>query len=151
MQKMTSDIRKEKIQELEIKANELLKRCQLATLTSINEKGYPRTCVLAIYKNEGFKSIYFVSSKRSHLNGKVTHFENNAKASVCYYLDNDSVTLIGEVEFITNRDIQQEIWNESDRRFFAKGIDDPKFRLIHFQTKEVTFWIAGKFLTCKYK
>lgn len=32
-----------------------------------------------------------------------------------------------------------------------KGIDDPKFRLIHFHAIEATFWIEGKFRTCKYK
>lgn len=47
--------------------------------------------------------------------------------------------------------IQKAVWNETDRRFFKKGIDDPKFRLIKFHTIEATFWIEGKFRTCKYK
>ena len=34
-----------------------------------------------------------MSSKRSELNGKVTHFENNDKARVCYSLGGDSVKL----------------------------------------------------------
>lgn len=151
MEKKASEIQKERTLELESKADDLIKKCNVATLTSINENGYPRTCILRIYKQEGYRKIYFVSSKRSHLNGKVTHFENNQKASVCYYLGNDSVTLIGEVEFVTDRKQIEEIWDESDKRFFSKGIDDPKFRLICFHTKEATFWIEGKFRTCKYK
>lgn len=35
--------------------------------------------------------------------------------------------------------------------FSKKGTDDPKFRLIKFHTIEATFWIEGKFRTCKYK
>lgn len=58
---------------------------------------------------------------------------------------------IGNVEFITDRELQAAVWNETDRRFFKKGIDDPKFRLIKFHTIEATFWIEGKFRTCKYK
>lgn len=151
MEKTASEIQKERIKELEEKANALIAKCGTATLTSINEKGYPRTCLLAIAKAEGFSDIYFVTSKRSEINGKVTHFEKNPKASVCYFLDGDSVTLIGNVEFINDRELQAAVWNETDRRFFKKGIDDPKFRLIKFHTIEATFWIEGKFRTCKYK
>ena len=53
--------------------------------------------------------------------------------------------------FVEDRAVQESIWKETDRRFFRKGIDDPKFRLIHFHTIEATFWIEGKFRTCKYK
>ena len=151
MEKSASEIQKERIKELEEKANALIAKCGTATLTSINEKGYPRTCLLAIAKAEGFSDIYFVTSKRSEINGKVTHFEKNHKASVCYFLGGDSVTLIGNVEFINDRELQAAVWNETDRRFFKKGIDDPKFRLIKFHTIEATFWIEGKFRTCKYK
>ena len=151
MEKTASQIQKERTRELENRANELLRKCSTATLTSINEKGYPRTCAMSIAASETFSDIYFVTSKRSEINGKATHFEKNNKASVCYYLGGDSVTLIGNVEFITDREVQESVWNETDRKFFKKGIDDPKFRLLHFHTIEATFWIEGKFRTCKYK
>ena len=149
--KTASEIQKERIKELEEKANTLIRKCNTATLTSINEKGYPRTCLLSIAKAEGFSDIYFVTSKRSDINGKVTHFEKDPKASVCYFLEGDSVTLIGNVEFVEDRELQEAVWNETDRRFFKNGVDDPKFRLIKFHTVEATFWIEGKFRTCKYK
>ncbi len=149
MEKTASQIQKERTKELENKANTLLKRCDVATLTSINEKGYPRTCVVSIAKADTFSDIYFVTSKRSDKAGKASHFETNTKSSVCYFLDGDSVTLIGNVEFVGDRKLQESI--EADRQFFKKGIDDPKFRLIRFHTIEATFWIEGKFRTCKYK
>ncbi len=151
MKKTASEIQKERIQEIEQKATALIEKCSVATLTSITEKGYPRTCVLSIAKAEGFSDIYFITSKRSHINGKATHFETNSKASVCYYTEGDSVTLIGNVEFIEDKKLQESVWNETDRKFFKNGIDDPKFRLIKFHTLEATFWIEGKFRTCKYK
>lgn len=151
MDKTAGEIQKERIKEIECKARELLDKCTVATLTSINEKGYPRTCLMSKAKSDDFSDIYFVTSKRSKLNGKATHFENNSKASVCYFLDGDSVTLIGDVEFIEDKGLQKSIWNESDRKFFRKGTEDPKFRLLKFHTIEATFWIEGKFRTCKYK
>lgn len=44
MTKKASEIQKKRIKELEEKANALIKKCSTTTLTSINEKGYPRTC-----------------------------------------------------------------------------------------------------------
>lgn len=151
MEKTATQIQKERIMEIENKAVSLLDKCIVATLTSINEKGYPRTCLVSKAKNNGFTDIYFVTSKRSELNGKAKHFESNTKASVCYFSDGDSVTLIGNVEFVEDRELQESIWNESERKFFSKGIDDPKYRLLKFHTIEATFWIEGKFRTCKYK
>ena len=151
MAKTASEIQKERIAEIEDKAAKLLDSVNIATLTSINENGYPRTCLLTKARNEGFSDIYFITSKRSKLNGKVTHFEQNPKASVCYFSGGDSVTLIGNVEFVEEREFQEAVWRESDRRFFSKGIDDPKFRLLKFHTIEATFWIEGKFRTCKYR
>ena len=146
-----SEIQKMRIAEIEAEADALLNKCDVLTLASVNEDGYPRICAVSKLAAEDFHDIYFVTSKRSQLNGKATHFEHNDKASVCYTAGGDSVTLIGKVEFITDRDMQMKLWNESDRKFFARGIDDPKFRLLHFHTLEATFWIGGKFRTCKYK
>lgn len=41
MGKTASQIQKERTKELEDKAREIIKKCDVATLTSINEKGYP--------------------------------------------------------------------------------------------------------------
>ena len=46
MEKKASEIQKERIREIEGKAEELLNSCEVATLTSVNEKGYPRTCLM---------------------------------------------------------------------------------------------------------
>ena len=151
MGKNAHEIQKERIVRIEAEARGLVDSVSIATLASVNENGYPRICVMSKYKNDGFSDIYFVSSKRSKINGKVTHFESNPKASVCCFRGGDSVTLIGNVSFVTDRETLEKLWNENDRRFFGKGIDDPKFRLLRFHTTEATFWIGGKFRTCKYK
>lgn len=150
MEKTAAQIQKERIKEIEYKASQLLDKCNTVTLASINENGYPRICAISKIRSNSFKEIYFITSKRSKYNGKMTHFENNPKASVCYFLEGDSVSLIGNIEIIKDTELQSQLWRESDRRFFSKGIEDPKFRLLRFRAIEATFWIEGKFRTCKY-
>jgi general stress protein 26 len=151
MGKTANEIQKERIKEIEEKASQLLEKCTVVTLASVNEKGYPRICAISKIRNYGFYEIYFMTSKRSHIVGKAPHFENNTKASVCYCLSGDSVTLIGDVDIVTDIDEKRKFDKDCDRNFFKKGIEDPKCYLLRFRTNEATFWIEGKFRTCKYK
>ena len=150
MTKTASEIQKERIREIEEKAVQLLEKCNAVTLASVNEKGYPRICTVTKLMANGFSEIYFETSKRSELHGKATHFQNNPKASVCYSLGADSVTLIGDVEIIRDIAAKKEFEQLCNRRFFKKGVDDPKHVLLKFHTIEATFWIEGKFRTCRY-
>ncbi len=151
MEQKASDIQKKRIKEIEIKADELVKKCEVMFVSSVNEKGYPRTCCVSKLSDEGFRDIFFVTSKRSEKQGKAKHFETNTKSSICFQHGGDSLTLVGDVEIITDTTEMQKLWNEDDRAFFPKGIDDPKIRFIHFHTLEATFWIEHKFRTVKYK
>lgn len=151
MELKASDVQKQRIKEIEEKADELVRKCEIMFVSSVNENGYPRTCCVSKLRDEGFRDIYFVTSKRSEKQGKAKHFETNTKSSICFQHNADSLTLVGEVEIITDRDEMQRLWNEGDRAFFPKGIEDPKIRFIHFHTLEATFWIKHKFRTVKYK
>ena len=151
MKRKPSEIQKDRIKEIEEKAISLLNMSDTVMLASVNENGYPRICPMTKQRAVGFHEIYFVTSKRSEINGKATHFEKNSKAGVCCNINGDSITLIGYVEFIEDKELKASFWNESDRRFFKKGSDDPKYRVLKFNTTEATFWIEGKFRTVKYK
>ena len=95
MEKKAAKIQKERIKDIEEKAASLLEKCDILPLASINENGYPRICTLTKVKSDSFFDIYFVPSKRSKVNVKTSHFENNPKASVFYTLGGDSVSFIG--------------------------------------------------------
>ena len=151
MEVKASDIQKQRIAEIEAAADELVSKCPIMFVSSVNESGYPRVCCVNKLKDRGFREIYFVTSKRSEKQGKAKHFVTYSKASVCFQQDGDSLTLVGEVEFVTDKAEMRELWNEGDRGFFPKGIDDPKIRFIRFRTLEATFWIAHKFRTVKYQ
>ena len=150
MTKTAAEIQKERTREIEEKAVQLLEKCAAVTLASINEQGYPRICVVTKLKANGFSEIYFETSKRSPYHGKATHFENNTKASVCYHLGGDSVTLIGDVEIIRDMAEKEAFASLCNPQFFKKGVADPRHVLLRFRAIEATFWIEGKFRTCRY-
>ena len=136
----------EKRIEMIEKANKLLRKCDVATVVSINESGYPHTCVLSLPTyTDHFTALYFIVSTGSHIHGIVSQFEKNSKASVCYYMGKDSVTLNGNVEFINDSETQELLWDEKYRKYFKGGVHDPKFRLIQFHTQEALIFIDEKY------
>ena len=151
MEKTASEIQKERIREIEGKAAALLAEADMVTLASVNEAGYPRACAVSKLRADGFRQLIFMTSKRSHLHGKATHFENNPKASVCCWRGGDSVTLIGSVEILRDAEEKQQYAQYCYPRFFKNGVQDPRCYILRFRTEEATFWIEGKFRTCRYK
>ncbi len=151
MEIKASDIQKQRIAEIEAQADALVAECDVMFVASVNEHGYPRVWWVNKLKDNGFRDIYFVTSKRSEKQGKAKHFETDTRSSVCFRRGGDSLTLVGNADIITDKNEMRELWNENDRAFFPKGLDDPKIRFVHFRTAEATFWIGHKFRTVKYR
>ncbi len=130
-------------QEFEDKAFEMLKKCNDAVLTTVSEDGYPRSCVLGVIGRDSYKDIFFSTG----LDGtKVRHLKTNPKASVCFFLAPDSVTLSGTAEVIDDLSEKERLWTEWMRPYFPNGVKDENFALIKFTGKTATFFIDGDFI-----
>lgn len=126
------------------KASDLLEGCSDITLSSVNENGYPRICVLSKTKSEGIKKVWCSTGFTSQ---KVKHFKENPKASICFWKGGDSVTLLGKVTVRTDREIKEEMWIDWFIEHFPGGIDDPGYCILEFTTEETTLWIDNEFVT----
>ena len=125
------------------KAEELLAKCEVVTLASINEEGYPRVCVISKIKTEGIRTIWMATGTHS---AKTGHFRQNPKASVCYYLGGDSVTLLGEVSIVQDAAVKRELWQDWFIEHFPGGPTDPGYVLLKFESNHATYWIEGTFI-----
>ena len=126
MEQKASEIQKQRIKEIESAADRLVGKCKIMFVSSVNENGYPRTCCVSKLKDTGFRDLVFVTSKRSEKQGKSKHFEANSKTSIYFQDGEDSLTLVGEVNFITDRAEMQNLWNENDKTFSQKELTIPK-------------------------
>lgn len=129
---------------LEIKASNLLNECPNISLASINEKGYPRVCVVSQLGNEGHTVIYLSTGTDSR---KVEDFKSNPKASISYHNGGDSVSLTGNISIVEDMDKKQELWQDWLINHFPEGVSDPNYCLLKFSTVEATIWIDQEFET----
>ena len=128
------------------KAAWLLDVCDEITLASVNENGYPRICVLSKTKSDGIKKVWCATGL---CGTKTRHFNANPKASVCFWKDGNSVTLVGKVAVQTDRRFLVEMWSDWFIEHFPGGIDDPNYCVLEFTAEEATLWIDGEFVTLK--
>lgn len=128
---------------LQQKALDLLNKSSLIDLASVNEEGYPRTCVVAKLANHDW-NIYVATGASGN---KVRQFQQNPKASVCYFFGGDSVTLLGTVQIIADKTEKAALWQDWLIRHFPKGVDDPEYCLLKFIPHEGTIYIGEEFAT----
>lgn len=130
-------------EELRKKSNQLLMKAGVVSLASVDENGYPRVCILSCLKPSDIGTIIVSTGTNGT---KVSHFQKNPKASVCFHDDRDSVTLVGEVEFITDLSIKKDVFLDWMYDHFT-GVDDPNYCVIAFHPTTACAWLEGQFGT----
>ena len=124
------------------KAEQLLQRCEVVVITSVNEEGYPRPVPMSKIKSEGYSVVWMATGNDSL---KTKDFRLNPKAGLCYSENGNSVALTGEVEVITDAEIKKELWQEWFIAHFPLGPADPNYVLLKFKGQKATIWIDGVF------
>ena len=109
------------------KAEQLLQRCEVVVITSVNEEGYPRPVPMSKIKSEGYSVVWIATGNDSL---KTKDFRLNPKAGLCYSENGNSVALTGEVEVITDAEIKKELWQEWFIAHFPLGPADPNYVLL---------------------
>ncbi len=132
---------------LEKRAVSLLDDCENISVASVNDKGYPRICVVSKLRNEGLSAVYFSTGA---ISTKTRHFRENHRASVCYYKGGDSVTLIGDAEIVDDMEKKEEVWQDWLINHFAKGVGDPNYCVIRFIPREASIWIDQEYATISF-
>ena len=79
------------------KAAELLQRCEVVTLASVNKEGYPRPVPMSKISAEGISTIWMSTGADSL---KTLDFLSNPKAGLCFQDKGDSVAFTGTVEVV---------------------------------------------------
>ena len=137
--------------EVIVKASEIIKSKTAAenmgagvALTLMDSEGYPTTSCISISKAGGIREILFgigLSSNKGKRAKESTH------ASVCLFDDDYengsyyNITLVGDVEIITDPEVKKEVWYEGLAEHFEQGATDPNYAVLRFITKRYNLWV----------
>jgi len=110
----------------------------IATLTLIDENGYPVSSTLTISKTDGIKWLTFLTSLDS---SSAKRANNNSRACVCLNSSEYHISLMGDIEVLTDEKTKKEMWQEPLSYHF-KGPDDPQYCVLRFTTKYYSIYIV---------
>lgn len=134
------------MEKIKQQAIDLLNKCEVLTLASIDERGCPRPVVLSKIKAEGIDTIWFSTGTSSE---KTKDFIKNPKAGVAFYEGHDSVTLTGTIEVVSDVEEKKALWVDWFYEHFPKGVDDPEYCILKFTAEQATYWIGNQFIKGK--
>jgi general stress protein 26 len=130
---------------IEERAEVILSEAKIITVASVNEEGYPRPVAMRLMANKGVQELYFETKIHTEPTGKVQQFEKNSKAGVEFHNQSDSVTLLGDVEVISDLEKIKEVYSHKKNSYFVKTLEDERYRLLKFVTKRAIYTIDGRF------
>ena len=138
-------------QEIIKKASEIIKSRTAeenmgvgVSLTLIDKDGYPSTSTISIGKAKGIEELLFGVSlssnkgKRAMVNSRasVGIFDDDAENGNYY-----NITLVGDVEIVTDPEVKQDVWYEGLAEHFEHGVNDPDYAVLRFKTKRYNLWL----------
>ena len=129
---------------IEEKAAALLERCEVLSLASINEDGFPRICVMSKAGSDGIRRVFFATGTSSL---KTAHFMKNPKAGISYGDEKDSVTMTGTIKIVEDDGFKKSLWKDWYTAHFPGGPEDPEYCVLQFDALEATIYVDGDFVT----
>ena len=111
------------------------------TLSLIDLDGYPTSATITPALSDGIRTIWFATSLDSN---KTKRINKKPKASVCFNDENTNISLVGDIEIITDLAIKKNvIYNEiTQMDIFPKGMEDSNLIALKFTIKRFDIWFG---------
>lgn len=134
-------------QKIKSNAKIIIEQSEFVHLGTIDKDGYPNIRLMFNLKrkdqfprikkvideyNEGFTT--YIGANTS--SDKILHIKNNKKASVYYEITKDEwqgLMLLGIIEFIEDKKIKRDLWEDNWKIYYPKGMNDPDFTILKFK------------------
>lgn len=109
-----------------------------ASLSLIDENGYPSAATFAIVKAEGIQWLAFATRPSR---GYAKRISKNNRACVCINSAEYNINLVGRVEAFTDLQTKSEMWipNTAMEHLWS-GVDDPDLLILRFTTERYSLW-----------
>ena len=106
-------------------------------LALIDANGYPTASTITASKTDGIKSMTFGTGL---LSDKAKRINVCNRASVCFTSESYNITLVGDIEIVTDKDVKNEMWYEGLEHHFS-GADDDNYCVLRFTTKRYNLMV----------
>ena len=110
---------------------------QYCVLALIDLEGYPTSSVITPSKADGIKWVTFCTGFASD---KTERIAKCNRASVCFGSAEYNISLVGEIEVLSDADTKRDMWYDGLENHFT-GPDDPNYCVLKFKTKRYNLFV----------
>jgi general stress protein 26 len=100
-------------------------------LALIDTDGYPTASTISASKADGLNWITFCTGFGGT---KTNRINQNKQASVCFNSPEYNITLVGEIDIVTDPEVKKEMWYSGLANHFT-GPEDPTYCVLRFKTQ----------------
>ena len=111
---------------------------EFCSLVLLDSEGYPTASVLTAAASEGIKHLYFGTGIDSN---KYKRAKANSKASVHFGTGEHSITLVGEIEILSDSASKAKFWYDGLEHHFPQGPTDSNYVVLKFSTKRYMLFV----------
>ncbi|WP_207483537.1 pyridoxamine 5'-phosphate oxidase family protein [Arenibaculum pallidiluteum] len=119
---------------------DLVKSCEIAMLTTVQEDGTLHSRPMGTLRNQDFDgTIWFFTKLDS---AKVDEVNRRHEVNLAYAHPGKQnyVSIAGTGEVVRDPAKAKELWTEVLRTWFPEGLDDPQLALLKVETKVAHYW-----------
>jgi general stress protein 26 len=109
-------------------------------LALIDLEGYPTASVITPSRADGIKWITFCTDINCN---KTKRIAESNRACVCFGTSEYGISLVGEIEIVTDADVKKEMWYQGLEGYWS-GADDPNYCVLKFTTKRYNLTVDWK-------
>ncbi|GHV06984.1 hypothetical protein FACS1894217_06800 [Clostridia bacterium] len=112
---------------------------ECCVLAQLDDDGYPTVATISPAKIDGIRRIFFASGTGSSWTKRA---EKCNRASVCFNSEEKqyNITLVGEIEILTDVNTKSEVWFDAMKAYFSDP-DDPNFCILQFTTRRYSIML----------
>jgi len=120
------------------KANAHIQKTSNVNLGVIDENGYPVVMAMSLINPKDISEIYLSTTPDSN---KAKSLKKNNKASICCSTNDYNITLVGEIEIMTDQETKSKCWQNWFIEVYPDGETDPNYCVLKFKTKRAALYI----------
>ena len=119
------------------RAGEIIAKSEYCALALIDTDGYPTAATISPSKTDGIQWITFCTGLGSNWAKRI---EKCDRASVCFNSGEYNITLVGDIDVLTDLATKKEMWYPGMGHYFS-GPEDPGFCVLRFKTRRYSLML----------
>ncbi|MEQ4565832.1 MULTISPECIES: pyridoxamine 5'-phosphate oxidase family protein [Micrococcaceae] len=121
------------------KVTDIINGAKIGMVTTVNEQGALVSRPLAVQDVKDDGDMWFFTGLGT---SQVAHVRNDPRVNVSFGKNTEWVSVAGNAEVVTDRQIIRDMWNQTVEAWFPDGPETPEVCLLRVDSESAEYWTS---------